>query len=115
MDLPLPGDLVDSETGERFHRTLVTQFAAGNHLWDKQGGQVRTVAKVEVIARIHCDSMEGEPDHLDFPVHGAEARQWGAKGVPVHGQSMTGAELDASWSHRDQAAAEDRPAYPGRR
>ena len=112
MDVPVPGELVDESTGERFYRTLVGQFRAGNHLWDRHRRVVRTVAQVETLVRIHCDPEPGQPDFLDFPVHGPEVRQWGSKGVPVSGQPMSSAELDASWEHRDLAASEDRPPHP---
>lgn len=100
------------EGGERFYRMLVTQLRAGNHLWHRERRRVRTVAKVTTICRVEFDHLEGEPDHLDFPVHSPDARQWASKGIPMHGVGVSQVELEAGWEHRDTAATEHRPPYP---
>ena len=100
------------EQGIPFYKLLVSALRHGNLFWHRERRRVRTVDRVESVTRVYFEPMEGEPDHLDFPQHGLDARQWAHKGDAVtFGQPRTLEELEAGWEHRDAAAAEGRPPY----
>jgi hypothetical protein len=102
--------------GRRFWRMLVSQLRAGNLFRDMERRVTRTVARVTTYTRVEFDPMPGQPDHLDFPLHSPQARQWASKGIPMVGVGGASEDelerLEQSWQARDDAIAEGRrPPY----
>lgn len=95
---------------------LVTQLRAGNLFRDMERGKTRTVTGGVTFHRLYFEPMQGQPDHLDFRIHGPEARQWASKGIPLLGVGGVTEEalatLERSWEHRDTTAADQAAPYP---
>lgn len=114
-----PGAIMPApDGGSPFTSTRVTAFRAGNQYLDRaDGGQVRTVARLETIYRVVFDPLPGHPDHRDHSLsRPGEMHQWGRKGVPAsprHRAQASQDGLEASWEHRAAATAVGDSAYPG--
>jgi hypothetical protein len=104
----------DEEEAGLFRPTLASHLRPGETVKDpNRGGRERTVTRVETFHRVHVEPLDGEPDAIDFPAFGPDARPLARPGPARHRPrplriEPTGFEddprdalLEASWEATD--------------